>query len=67
MGTWKIEDPNPRRCQCVMDHQTLEEGGIAQCTSSRAPGANLFCKHCEQTHGEYWRKQHPEAYTHDKS
>lgn len=54
-------DKSDSRCQCVMDHLTLEEGGQAQCTGTRRKGSNLFCQGCEETHGDWWRTNHPES------
>jgi len=49
------------QCQCVMAHSDLTEGAIPQCMAARCVDSNLFCRHCEETHGEYWRKKHPES------
>jgi hypothetical protein len=49
------------QCQCVMEHSTLTEGAVAQCMASRCVDSNLFCRDCEDAHGEYWRKKHPEG------
>jgi hypothetical protein len=54
-----IEDTRSTRCQCIMDHHSLIEGGIWQCREARCLDSNLFCRLCENTHGAYWRKKHP--------
>jgi len=44
---------NEKQCQCVMEHITLTEGGIEQCNSIRdRQTSNLYCTHCEETHGD---------------
>ena len=56
---YEVIDTSQTRCQCVMLHNPLIENGQAQCGGKRV--SNLFCKLCEEVHGEYWRKNHPES------
>lgn len=55
-------EPNkdPKQCQCVMSHEDHVENAIPQCKAPKQPGNNLFCWHCEEMHGAYWREMHPE-------
>lgn len=58
---YEIENKSIKRCQCIMRHWDLKEGAIWQCGASRCDNSNLFCEDCERTHGDYFRKLHPEA------
>ena len=55
---YKVEDTSDDRCQCILNHSTLIEGDINQCGARRwVAYSNLFCKQCEETHGEAMEKK----------
>lgn len=54
-----VYDTSPTRCQCVMRHIDMKENALAQCGDKRV--SNLFCRGCEDLHGDYWRAKHPES------
>jgi hypothetical protein len=66
VNCWGCQDgkdkkkPNGRKeqCQCVMCHSCMTNEAIEQCRQTRSKESNLFCDHCEQLHGKYYRAKY---------
>jgi hypothetical protein len=47
------------QCQCVMHHSgCFMDKTIEQCHQPRHEESNLFCRHCEEMHGDAYRAKY---------